>query len=434
MKNLESERSFRTRRLRLLNLKLIRLMNAFNGVIINKMHGGLVRATDTGDRTVLLVCGGTAIPGKLENYQPVFLNSLYALEGLGYTEATDTANKELLYYHASEAFRLSPERELWVMVVPKAGKVSELMTETRFLSGLRSINGVNTVGIAGLAADESIEDAVNASQLMVDKMQEDHIYIDTVLLEGPGTYIGSIAGAVNLRELDAENISVIIAQDKDVAAKDEAYKNHAAVGSALGMLSVRYVHENLGSVDIENHPRTAKGTPDYSMTDLTAGRWINPALSNGTLMTDVGKADRATLNDKGYIYAGSFQGYTGVFLSNSHTCVDKSTDYAYIEYNAVWNKAARLVRNTLIPRVRGQVKADPATGYIATDTISYWDSLVRKALDAMVNAGDIADFDIYINPKQMAVGDKPFNIQVKMAANGVVHEFEIDLGFTNKID
>ena len=409
-------------------------MNAFNGVIINKMHGGLVRATDTGDRTVLLVCGGTAIAGKLENYKPVFLNSLYALEQLGCTEATDTANKELLYYHASEAFRLSPERELWVMVVPKAGKVSELVKEEQFLSGLRGISGLNTIGIAGMTADTSLETAINASQLMMDKMREDHIYIDAVLLEGLGTYIDSIGDAANLRELDAENISVIIAQDKEVAALDEAYRNHAAVGSSLGMLSVRNVHENMGSVDIENHPRTAKGTPDYSMADITAGRWIRPALSNGTLMTDVSRADQTTLNDKGYIYANSFQGYTGVFLSNSHTCVDKGSDYAYIEYNAVWNKAAKLVRNTLIPRVRGQVKADPDTGYIATDTISYWDSLVRKSLDAMANAGDIADFDIYINPKQMAVSDKPFNIQVKMVANGVVHEFEIDLGFTNKID
>lgn len=409
-------------------------MNAFNGVTINKTHGGLVRATDATDRTVLLVCGATAIPAKLENYKPVFLNSLYALQQLGCSEATDAAAKELLYYHASEAFRLSPERELWVMVVPKAGKVSELVAEPKFLSALRSIDGLNTIGIAGLAADTTIETAVGAAQLMVGKMREDHIYIDAVILEGLGTYIADITEAANLRELKAENISVIIAQDKDVATRDEAYRHHAAVGAALGMLSVRYVHENMGSVDIENHPRTAKGTPDYSMTDTTAGRWIVPALSNGTPATDIGHADHLTLNDKGYIYANSFRGYAGVFLSNSHTCVDKATDYAYIEYNAVWNKAARLVRATLIPRVRGQVKADPATGYIATDTISYWDSLVRKALDTLVNAGDIADFDVYIDPRQAAVSDKPFGIQVKLVAQGVVHEFEIDLGFTNKID
>lgn len=78
---------------------------------------------------------------------------------------------------------------------------------------------------------------------MVNKFREDHLYIDAVILEGVGKYINAIADAVDLRKLDAENVSVVIAQDPARAAKDEAYRTHAAVGSALGMLSVRYVHE-----------------------------------------------------------------------------------------------------------------------------------------------------------------------------------------------
>lgn len=407
---------------------------SFNGVTINKVRGGLVRASDTSDRTVLLVCGGTAIPAKLTDYTPVKLNSIEALEQLTWTEKTDETNKELLYYHASEVFRLSPERELWVMVVPKTKKVSELAEEQQFIDGLRSIDGVNTIGIAGLTADEDITTAIESMQLMVEELREDHLYIDSVILEGLGTYLTDASSAEDLRALEAENISVVIAQDKDVADRDETYANHAAVGTALGMLSVRYVHENMGSVDIENHPRTAKGTADYSMQDKTRNLWINTALSNGTLMSSVSKADQKTLNDKGYIYASSFQGYTGVFFSNSHTCVAKDTDYAYIEYNAVWNKAAKLIRNTLIPRVRSRIDADPATGYIASETIAYWSGLLRQALDGMVNANDIADYDIYIDPNQAAVSDMPVKIQVKLVANGIVHEFEIDLGFTNKID
>ena len=408
-------------------------MEAFNGVIINKVNGGLVRESDTGDRILLLICGATATD-NVPNYKPTKLNSIEALEQLGVSEETDKTNKELLYYHCSETFRLSPERELWLMTVPKTIKVTELTVAADFLSAIRSVGGVNTIGIAGIAADETIKAAADALQLMVDTLRADHLYIDAVILEGVGSYLSSISTASDLRSFDCENVSVVIAQDKDVAEKDASYATHAAVGTALGMISVRYVHENMGSVDIENHPRSAKGTPDYSMVDSKLGRWLNVAISNGTLLSSVSRADQKTLNEKGYIFAGSFEGYTGVFFSNSHTCVPKTSDYAYIEYNAVWNKAAKLVRNTLIPRVRSQVKADPSTGYIATETISYWDSLVRKALDEMVKADDIAGYDIYINPKQAAVSDKPFNVQVKMVANGVVHEFEVDLGFTNKID
>ena len=199
------------------------------------------------------------------------------------------------------------------------------------------------------------------------------------------------------------------------------------------MLSVRYVHENMGSVDIENHPRTAKGTADYPLTSVLLGKWTNAALSNGTAMANVSVPEQNRLTEKGYIFVGGFQGYAGYFFNNSCTCTDAKSDYAYIEYNAVWNKAARLVRGTLLPRVRSKVKSDPATGYISSVTVSDWDARVKSALETMVAAEDISDFDIYINPKQSAVSDKPFNIQVKLVADGIVHEFEIDLGFTNKI-
>jgi hypothetical protein len=47
--------------------------------------------------------------------------------------------------------------------------------------------------------------------------------------------------------------------------------------------------------------------------------------------------------------------------------------------------------------------------------------------------GNIADFDIYINPKQAAVSSTPFSIRARLVADGIVHEFSIDLGLTNKI-
>lgn len=407
-------------------------MGNFTGVIINKVNGGLVRDTDTSDRIILLVVGGSEI-GKLEYYKPENLNDITDLEALGWDDTIDLENKELVHYHTSEVFRLSPERSLYLMLVPKSEKVSSLLTKEDFVNAVRTINGVNTIGICSLTADETITVAVQEAQKMVNKFREDHLYIDAVILEGVGKYINAIADAVDLRKLDAENVSVVIAQDPARAAKDEAYRTHAAVGSALGMLSVRYVHENMGSVDIENHPRTAKGTKDYPLTDKLNGLWLDAALSNGKPFSQLSVSDQKKLTEQGYIFVGSFQGHAGFFFSNSCTCTEADSDYAYIEYNAVWNKAARIIRNTLLPRVRSKVKADPSTGYISNTTISSWDALVKSALETMVTSEDIADFDIYINPKQMAVSDKPFNIKVKLVADGIVHEFEIDLGFTNKI-
>jgi hypothetical protein len=79
------------------------------------------------------------------------------------------------------------------------------------------------------------------------------------------------------------------------------------------------------------------------------------------------------------------------------------------------------------------VEANPTTGYVKNSTITDWDGRVRKALEPMLADGNCADFDVYIHPNQAAVSTRPFKIVVKIVADGVVHEFEIDLGFTNKI-
>lgn len=289
-------------------------MGTFTGVGINKMHGGLVRETDTGDRVTLLVCGGTALPGKLVNYRPLRLDAVSDLEALEWDEAADLKNKELVHYHVSEVFRLSPERPVYLMIVPKADKVSTLTANKDFIAGVRSVNGVNTVGICSLVADTSVDIAVKAAQTLVNSLREEHIYLDAVLLEGPGGYLTALEDATDLRTLDSENVSVVIAQDPAQAAKDEAYKNHAAVGSALGMLSVRYVHENMGSVDIENHPRTAKGTADYPLTSVLLGKWTNAALSNGTAMANVSVPEQNRLTEKRLHLRRRFSGIRGILL------------------------------------------------------------------------------------------------------------------------
>lgn len=405
----------------------------FIGAQINKLDGGL-GGGETSDRVAVLVVGGAAIPDKLELNKAYELLQIEDAEVRGITAETDTENKELTYYHLSEIFRLSPETRVHLIVVPKATKVSELKNLTDFISALRSIPGINTIGVAGLTDDTTIDVAAQGMQLLVDSLAKDYIYIDAVLIEGKGSYLAeNIVDYTDLRGFDSENVSVIIGQDPAVAALDDAYKNHAAVGPALGMLLVRAIHENLGSVDIEVKPRSRKAEQDYTLTDTKLGRWLSAALSNGKTFESLSVPDQKKLDELGYIYVGGFSGYGGYFFSNSHTCTEEASDYCFIERNAIWNKGARIIRDTLIPRIRSKVQADPTTGYIKNTTITDWDGRVRKALEAMTKAGNIADFDIYINPNQAAVSTKPFNIKVQFVADGVVHEFEVDLGFTKSI-
>lgn len=405
----------------------------FIGANINKLDGGLGGGT-TSDRVAALVLGGAATD-TLKYYTPYELLQLKDAESLGITAATDEANKELSHYHLSEVFRLSPQTGFYLILVPKATKASELKSLPDFVTALRLIKGVNAIVTGGLTDDESIQDAVQGLQLLADDLGKDFIYIDTIINEGKGAYLGDslISALPNLREFDSENVTPFWGQDPDIAAKDAAYADHAAVGSALGMLLVRAIHENLGSVDIENKPNSRKAEQDYSLTDTKKGLWLKASLSNGIAFESLSYADQKKLDELGIVYIGAFSDYGGYFISNSHTCTEAGSDYCYIERNSIWNKAARLTRATLIPRIRSKVKADPDTGYIKNTTITYWDGLVRTALRTMVAAGNIASFDIYIDPKQAAVQDTPFKIKEQLVADGIVHEFDVDLGYTKSV-
>jgi hypothetical protein len=405
----------------------------FIGAQINKLDGGL-GGGETSDRVAVLVAAGDTNAGILEQFMAYELLQIEDAEMRGISAASDVANKELTYYHLSEVFRLSPETRIHLIVVPGTTKISELKTLPSFIAALRSVPGVNTIGIVGLSDDADIGVAVQGAQLLVDDLAKDYIYIDTVLIPGKGAYLpGTIAAYPDLRALDCENVSVVIGHDPAVAALDKEYGGHAAVGSALGMLMVRAIHENLGSVDIEVKPRARKAEKDYMLTDTKQRKWLSASLSGGDPFESLSVADQKKLDELGYVYVGSFAGYGGYFFSGSPTCTSEDSDYCYIERNAIWNKAARIIRETLIPRIRSKVQADPSTGYIKNTTITDWDGRVRRALEPMKSAGNIADFDVYINPGQEAVSSKPFNIKVQLVADGVVHEFEVDLGFTKSI-
>ena len=83
------------------------------------------------------------------------------------------------------------------------------MTKDDFVNAVRTINGVNTIGICSLTADETITVAVQETQKMVNKFREDHLYIDVVVLEGDGKYINAINDAVDLRKLSCQILNML---------------------------------------------------------------------------------------------------------------------------------------------------------------------------------------------------------------------------------
>lgn len=406
---------------------------SFQGANINKLNGGLGR-TSGSDRVVCLIMGMTLEGDMVYNTAYELLDILTA-EDLGITAATDDANSELVHYHLEEMFRLAPESTFWLIPVDKAKTIAQLVADNDLKAAIRGIDGVNVLGIAGLTTQ--VADALTegvALQGLVNTFLTEYLYIDGIFVEGVGEAIAlTVPEYDDLRTVTAPNITYVIGQDPTIAALKAGYAKRAALGTALGSVAVRKVHEDIGSVDIEEKPRSRRGEENYSLTDEVLGRWQSAALSDGTGFKTLSPAEQKSLTAKGWMFVGAFNDYPGFYFNGCPTAVDKASDYAYFNYNSIWNKAARIIRKTLIPRVRSKVPKDTTTGYIKSTWISNAEQTVLDKLDAMISAGNIDGADIYINPAQAVGEDTPMEIKGQLVVGDVVHEFSVDLGLTNKL-
>lgn len=405
-----------------------------NGVNINGLDGGLGRSSDNLDGVSMLVASfPIELPSTVQAKKTYTLNEPADLNTLGLTESYDANNLCMVRHHVEEYFRQNPEG---VLVLLPLGEEKEIVASIPdILPAVRANKDVKGLGFVGftntLATISANVASVQAN--LVDVLRSENRFIDHVLIEGKGAAALEIDELPNLRELTAKNVSVIIAQDLDVAALDAAYKYYASVGTALGGVAIRKVNENLGSVNIENKPREKRGTENYTLTDEANGIFVKSGISLGIDIETVSGPDFTSLKNKGYIMVAGFEGYGGYYFTNSSTCISKSSDYANIENNRVFNKAARGIRAKLIPLVRGRVKKDPTTGFIKSTTISYWQNQGRKPLEQMEKDDEISGFDFFIDRKQIVVDETPVKGKVKIVIDGIVHEFDIDLGLTKSL-
>lgn len=404
-------------------------MGNLDGTNINKIDGGNGRLSATNARVFLLVSAMSLATSTLIANTSVKLIQTKDAEGYGVNESFDANNKVLAHYHVSEYFRLAPEATLhFLPVAANATIASTLPSILQTLKLNPLIKGIGFVGFANqdLTSVSALVETLQAD--LVNAAKADGILIDSVLLEAGSAGELELNNYPDLTLKSAENISVILGHDPDVAVLEDEYAAHAAIGSALGMLAVRKISENMGSTDIINRPKDKKTEKFYSLTDSAKGRFVKAGLSTGEKIEDLTNIQIKSLTDKGYILIGSYVGAAGMYFSGSTTCTAKTSTYSTIENNSVWNAAARLIREALAPYIKGKVKKEPETGYIRSTTLSHWERVATKACIERLEAdNDISGGSIYIDPKQSPNADNPVKISVTIEADEIAHTFDVDL-------
>ena len=389
------------------------------GVKIEKLQGGLGRKSPSLDSHLALIIKpiGTA-PLDLviaNSGKGLVLTSLSQAEGLGLTVSASANGTTPFYEHISEFFRLAPEGTLYLYNDKSPAAV------VTFLKENPAIKGFAIVDDFGIITQEVT--TANYQANVIDVLAAENRLIDFGILGWNGF---TLAEGLDLTTLSAPQISILVV--------GSGTSTFAAAGALLGMIAARKVNENVGSVNIQNKPLAKRGTADYSLTDKNLGLWLEPKLTDGTTIKSLTKAQLTTLEANGYIFAASYEGYPGVFFTNSKTAITQASDYCFIENNRVWNKAARALRAALLPEVKGVVKKDPSTGFIKNTTVTRWVGIGNKALEQLVANDEISGFEVFIDPAQVVSGTQPVKVKALVVADGIVHEFEVALGLTNSIN
>jgi len=396
---------------------------SFEGVKVNKGQGGLNRQETSTDAVMALV---VFVNDPLTNDVDTIysLISTAQVEALGFDQSYDANEEILLHHHVSEFFRLAPNGTLKLVVTEKT--TAKSFFESAAAKALfRANTDVKRIGFVYNDDVEALDivQEINACQLFINDLFADKIYLNGIYLEARGI----TKAAVTRRTLSASKVSLVIAQDPAIASLDPAYAHYAAVGSVLGMRAVRKVNENLGSVDIIVKPNERKGDLTYPLTDSLQGLWLSASLSDGTPVSSLSTVEQKQLTAFGYIYAGSFQGFAGVYFNGEPTCIAISSDYSTGENNGVWDKAALGIRNALLPKVRGWFQRNPTTGALKDTAITDLENHGKKPLQNMLIAQEISGYDLVIPAGQNPNDLTPLLVKTTVTLGAIIHTFEVDL-------
>lgn len=296
---------------------------------------------------------------------------------------------------------------------------------------LTAVLGDKYIPVVTDGIDADVLTAIPKAQGILDELRGRDIFVDGIVIEGRSLTV-TIANIPIMRELAANGVSVSIAADPYVWGKDKAYAEYAAIGAVLGGISIRKVCENLGSTDIANKPTGKETAETYPLTDADSGRWLSAGLSSGTRFNDLSEADKAALSNKtgGYIFAGKYEGYAGVFFNDSPTCIELADDYAQIEMNRTWNKAVRYLCTSLIPKMKGDFDVDD-NGYLPAAVINMWVTKADESLRQMKRDNEVSNYRFTIDPKQNVLGGLPIKGKLAITPRGIAREIENEVGFVN---
>lgn len=329
------------------------------------------------------------------------LRSVSDAEAYGLNAAYDTTNKVLVYHHITRFYKRCPGAKLYIKLVSQTTTLTNMCDKT--LTHLKELLSSSLAGGRVHQAAVALNPTTSYTATATGGLDGDVLTAATkaqalateeyalgrpveIIIEGR-QFNGTASAATDLRALGFPNVSVIIAQDSDIAniaiSTPSVYKYYAAVGDYLGMIASAGVSQSIG------------WPARFPLTDPLDGAFMHCGISsNADVATMESSFD--TLFDKGYVFAAARQGLSGYYFMGAPVCNSVSDDRAYLENSRTLNAALRVLNAAYAPRINSPIPLSP-DGTMTPAAAGELEALGKTALQTALMPDDISGCSVVVD-------------------------------------
>lgn len=388
-------------------------------VKIQFLNGLLGTVGESADGLMALVCGATAVPGKLTLNKVYELTSVDGLTELGVTEA----NNAVLYKHVTEFYdEAGSGTKLILYPVATTSKATDICDYTKTAEGnLRDLitkqNGaLRGIGIAGIntgstaastnGLDPDVFTALPKAQQLGEWATEELYAPLFITLEGRG-----YDASKELKDLTSEKynrVCVLISDTKQSS-------NGACVGTLLGRVASIPVQRNIGRVK------------DGSLFPLEMYVGAKKVDESGTAITSI--------FEKGYIVVRKHVGRSGYYFADDPMACFPTDDYSHITNRRVVDKAYRITYDTMLDELLDELELNE-DGTLQHAVVKSWQQTMENAINRQMTANGELSSDgegngcqCYIDSKQNVISTSKIKVTLKVRPHGYSRYIDVNLDF-----
>lgn len=407
---------------------------ARNNITSIRLNGRLGRKTINTDGKIGYIGTGVAVASKLDLGAIYPLASINDAKALGIDQAYDTTNNVLLFHHLDALFHYNPNAQVDLMVlaqtitladmvdVANVNYAKKLSKDSEGSVKLLLVNrnpATDYTPTLTTGLDGDVITAIEKAKALVTEEAGEHRDI-SVIIEGR-SFNGTAASALDLRTKDTDGVSVVIAQDMDIADNHAIHAGYAAIGAFGGMISKAAVSQTC-----------CEPQPEFNLLDKNKGYFLKPGLSSNLGVKSYDSASLNTLDTKGYIFAEGVPDVDGIYFNDTHTCTLATSDYAFIEAKRTVDKMIRLTRSVIMPAVKRRFTVDEDTGFLDIHEKSNLEDTVVAAIEPMKTDGDLSSSaDCFINHEINILSGDDIVVEVTAVPMAIGRSITIQVGLTN---